>query len=196
VVGSLCYVRAAVTPGPAIWSATVTATALAIAGCGGDARGGTGVDEGDGTVAIERVAFPARQRVGQPTSFVMTLRNGGDTRIRNLVVSLRGFSRHTSETPQRPLWLVDDPPAGSATALDDTYVAGPLQPGRHTTLRWRVTAVVAGSHEIAYAVAGARLAGGGRPVGKVTVRVTQEPAFARVDPRTGAVIRNTEPSGG
>jgi hypothetical protein len=135
------------------------------------------------------VSFPERQRVGQQSSFTMTVRNDGDTRIESLVVSLRGFSKQTDDTPQRPLWLVDEPPAGSATALDDTYVAGPLAPGRRATLRWRVTAVLAGTHELSYAIGGARLPDGSRPAGRLRVRVTGKPAFARVDPRTGAVTR-------
>jgi hypothetical protein len=59
-----------------------------------------------------------------------------------------------------------------------------------------VTPVRAGTHKLDYAVA-ADLAGGGstrarggaRPRGSLTVRVDATPAFARVDPRTGRVIR-------
>jgi len=161
-------------------SATVAATALAIAGC----------------VEIERVAFAARQRIAQQSTFAMTVRNAGDTAIRDLAVTLRGFSRHADETARRPLWLVDEPPAGSATALDDTYAAGSLAPGRRTTLRWRVTAVAAGTHELRYAVGAARLPGGGRPTGTVTARIDARPPFARVDPRTGRVLRDgSRPNG-
>ncbi|MDX6678593.1 MAG: hypothetical protein QOE31_2645 [Solirubrobacteraceae bacterium] len=198
---SLCYVRAAVTGSPAILraSATVAATALAIGACGGDGGRDGGADDSAKTVAIERVAFPARQRVGQQSSLTMTVRNAGDSPIRNLVVVVRGFSRQTDDTPQRPLWLVDDPPAGSVTALQDTYAAGPLAAGRRRTLRWRVTAVLAGTHDLAYAVAGGartRLPGGGRPRGRLTVRVDGRPPFARVDPRTGRVIRElSRPNG-
>ena len=180
-------------PGPANLraSATVAATALAIAGCGGGESRGAGAGAGDAghTVDVERVAFPARQRIGQSSTFAMTVRNSGETTIRDLVVTLRGFSRRGEQTPQRPLWLVDAPPDGSATALDDTYAAGPLAPGRRATLRWRVTAVVAGAHELRYAVAGARLRDGGRPTGSVRARIDAKPPFARVDPRTGRVIR-------
>ena len=166
----------------------MAATALAVAGCGGGG-GDDDAGERDRTVAIERVAFPERQHVGEQRSLTMTVRNTGDEPIRDLVVVLRGFSRHTNETPQRPLWLVDEPPAGSATSLDDTYATGALAPGRRKTLRWRVTAVLAGTHELSYAVSGARLAGGGRARGTLRAQVSAEPAFARVDPRTGAVVR-------
>ena len=166
----------------------MAATALAVAGCGG---GGSSDETGDRdrTVAIERVAFAERQHVGEQRSLTMTVRNTGDEPIRDLVVVLRGFSRHTAQTPQRPLWLVDEPPAGSATSLADTYATGALAPGRRKTLRWRVTAVLAGTHDLSYAVSGARLADGGQARGKLRVQVSSEPPFSRVDPRTGAVVR-------
>ncbi|MEY2517701.1 MAG: hypothetical protein QOJ89_5059 [bacterium] len=168
--------------------AIVAATALAVAGCGG---GGARDDasDGDGTIAIERVAFAAHQHVGEQRSLTMTVRNTGDKPVRDLVVVLRGFSLHTDQTPQRPLWLVDEPPAGSATSLDDTYAAGAIAPGRRRTLRWRVTAVLAGTHVLTYAVSGARLAAGSRARGRLRAEVSAKPPFARVDPRTGAVVR-------
>lgn len=178
-------------------SAAAAATALALAGCGG---GGDRREDGPGdaihTVRIERASFPARQRVGQQAAFVLTVRNAGDATIRDLVVTLRGFSRHTADTPQRPLWLVDAPPRGSVTAIDDTYAFGALAPNRRTTLRWRTTAVLSGTHDVTVAVAagvgnGARtqLPGGGPARAKLTIRVAAKPPFARVDPRTGRVIR-------
>jgi len=167
---ALCYVRAA------------------LAGCGGG-DSDAGARREQGTVEVVRVSFPARQRVGQQTTFALTVRNAGDTAISDLRVTLSGFSeRSAPDSPQRPLWLVDEPPAGGATATTDTYATGELATGRRRTLRWRVTAVVAGSHELRYAL-GARLANGRRPRGARTVRIEARPAFARVDPRTGRVVR-------
>lgn len=187
---ALCYVRAAVTASPANLrtSAAAAATALALAGCGGG-DSAAGARREQGTVEVVRVSFPARQRVGQQTTFALTVRNAGDTAISDLRVTLSGFSeRSAADSPQRPLWLVDEPPAGGATATTDTYATGELATGRRRTLRWRVTAVVAGSHELRYAL-GARLANGRRPRGARTVRIEARPAFARVDPRTGRVVR-------
>lgn len=62
-----------------------------------------------------------------------------------------------------------------------------------------MTAVLAGTHELAYAVAGGartRRAGGGEPRGTLTVRVNGRPPFARVDPRTGRVIRELSRTNG
>jgi hypothetical protein len=82
------------------------------------------------------------------------------------------------------------------TAIEDAWAAGALAPGKDVTLRWHVTPVLAGTHKVDYLVAAdlagtaqTRVAGGGRPRGAITVRVDARPAQARVDPRTGRVIR-------
>ncbi|HEV7882747.1 MAG TPA: hypothetical protein VGO81_04215, partial [Solirubrobacteraceae bacterium] len=94
------------------------------------------------------------------------------------------------------VWLVDDFPPGSVTAIEDTWATGPLAPGAQVTLRWRVTPVLAGRHALDYAVAAdlagagrTRLGGGGRPRGTITARVDERPPRTRVDPRTGRVTR-------
>ena len=165
----------------------MAATALAVAGCGG----GGGADDGASATAnvkIERVAFPSRQHIGEPSTLTMTVRNGGDEQIRDLVVVLRGFSSGTDQQQQRPLWLVDEPPAGSGTSLADTYATGPLAAGRRRTLRWRVTAVLPGAHAVSYSI--------GRTRGTLRARVSERPPFSRVDPRTGRVIRElSRPNG-
>jgi hypothetical protein len=166
------------------------ATVLAIAGCGGgesrsDATAGT-----RGTVAIERVSFPLRQRIAQKSVFTMTVRNAGDSTIADLAVTLRGFSAYEGpQAPGRPRWVVDEPPPGSALATGNAYSTGPLAPGARRTLRWRVTAVLPGTHKLDYEVASARLAGGRRARGTRNVEVLERPPFSRVDPRTGEVER-------
>jgi hypothetical protein len=42
---------------------------------------------------------------------------------------------------------------------------------------------------LTYAVSGARLAAGSRARGRLRAEVSAKPPFARVDPRTGAVVR-------
>lgn len=193
-----CYVGAAVSASPRNLRAeavAAVAAVLTIGGCGG----GGGGDRPDGaalhTVEIVRTAFPARQRLGQQSSFVMTVRNAGDTTIPDLVVTLRGFSQRSVDE-RRPLWLVDASPPGAVTAVDDTWAAGALAPGARATLRWRVTAVLPGTHELDYAIAAglgdrarARLAGGRAARGRLSVRVFARPAIARVYPPTGRVAR-------
>jgi hypothetical protein len=173
---------------------------LAFAGCGGGERRDAGASGGTYTVAFERASFPRRQHLAQRSALVVTIRNGGAQAIPNLVVTVRGFTDRLggarNSDPTRDLWIVDRGPAGAATAFADTWAAGRLEPDRTTTLRWDLTPVVAGTHrltfEIAPELAGparAELTGGGEPQRSLTVRVTSKPAPARVDPRTGGVLR-------
>jgi len=197
----LWYVGAAVCSGPAnLRACAVVAAAslvFAAAGCGGAERRDAG---GTYTVDIVRAQFPEHQHLADKPAFVMTVRNAGRATIPNLVVTLHGFSERSGSTsqadPRSLVWLVDEPPSGAVTAIEDTWTTGPLAPGGRVTLRWLLTPVLAGTHELGYAVAAGvagtaktRLAGGGRPRGSIMVRVDDGPAQARVDPHTGRVIR-------
>jgi hypothetical protein len=170
------------------------------AGCGGGERRDAGVAGGTYTVDIVRAQFPARQHLADKPAFVMTVRNAGDRTIPDLAVTLHGFTARSGGATQADarelVWLIDAEPPGTETAIEDTWAAGALRPGASTTLRWQVTPVLAGTHELDYAVAAdlaggasTRARGGERPRGRLTIRVDAKPAFARVDPRTGAVVR-------
>jgi hypothetical protein len=198
----LCYLAAAVWSGPANLrpraAVAVASLVFAAAGCGGGERRDAGAAERTYTVDIVRTQFPERQHLGDSAAFAIAVRNAGDTTIPNLVVTLHGFSERSGEAaqadPRELVWLVDEPPPGSATAVEDAWAAGPLEPGRQVTLRWRVTPVLAGTHALDYAVAAdlagtaqTRLADGGSTRGRITVRVDERPPPAQVDPRTGQV---------
>jgi hypothetical protein len=176
------------------------ALALATAGCGGGERRDADAGDGPYTVDVARAQFPQRQHVGARTTLAVTVRNTGEDTIPALAVTVHGFSERSGDAAQADarsaVWLVDEEPPGATTAIEDTWATGALAPGRATTLRWQVTPVLAGTHKLDYAIAGdlaggaeTRVAGGGRPRGSLTVRVDAKPAQARVDPRTGAVIR-------
>jgi hypothetical protein len=188
---------------PAILCAPAAAVAasLVLGGCGGGERRDAGASGATYTVAVQRAAFPARQHLAEKTALVLAVRNTGDRAIPNLVVTVRGFTDRSGGASNadrsRDLWIVDRGPGQAATALEDTWAAGRLEPGHSATLRWDLTPVVAGRHalryEIAPALAGAgraQLAGGAVPGGTLSARVADAPAKARVDPRTGAVIRD------
>jgi hypothetical protein len=166
------------------------AALLATAGCGADERPAR--DTGSATVRIERVAFAARQHLAQQSAFVITVRNAGDSAIARLGVTLTGLTRRDSDGTDQPLWIVDAAPPGVVAASGDTRTTGPLAPGKQTTLRWLLTPAAAGTHRLRYDVsagASTQLAGGGEPRGTLNVSVSAKPAFARVDPRTGRVVR-------
>lgn len=180
--------------------AAAAAALLAVTGCGGGERRDAGVEGGTYTVDVQRVAFAPRQRLAQRSALVVTVRNAGEQAIPDLTVTVRGFTDRLAGArnadPTRDLWIVDRDPPGATTAFEDTWSTGPLEPDGSTTLRWDVTPVVAGTHELTYEIAPgvtgdarAERSGGGRPRGTLTVSVTDKPAKARVDPRTGEVKR-------
>ena len=99
----------------------------------------------------------------------------------------------------RPVWIVNRAPgrcgyscrhggAGAGvSAASNTWALGRLAPGRTARFEWRVTAVAAGRHIVAWQVAGdlsgaarAVLAGGRAPRGTFTVHVRTAPARSRV----------------
>jgi hypothetical protein len=180
--------------------AAAAATTLALAGCGGGERRDAGTTHATFTVAAPRAAFAPRQRLGQRNALVIAVRNTGDAAIPDLAVTVRGFADRSGGPRNadlgRNLWIIDREPAGATTAFADTWTSGRLEPDETATLRWEVTPVVAGTHRLTYEIAPAvagrgrvRLAGGGAARGSLTARVTDRPARARVDPRTGAVQR-------
>lgn len=195
------YVGAALRRAQANLCACAAAAAvLVLAACGGDERRDADSRDRTYTVDVERAAFLPRQRLAQRSALVIAVRNASDAAIPNLAVTVRGFTDRSGGPREadlgRDLWIVDRGPSGARTAFADTWTAGRLAPGDTATLRWEVTPVVAGTHELRYeiapAVAGgarARLQGGGAAGGSLRVRVTPEPAQARVDPRTGDVRR-------
>lgn len=150
---------------------TVAAAALLVplAGCSvGDAP-----EEPDAKTVELRVS-PAKfdrtnQVIGDAVTLSMTVTNTGDTKAPNLVVTLRGLEESESplqgnegteltrdgerpSTKTRAPWFVDEGPGGTGLAGSTTYDAGPLEPGRSRTLRWRLAAMVAGEHELRYEV--------------------------------------------
>ncbi len=182
--------------------AAAAAAVLTFAGCGGGGgeRRDADAPKGTYTVAVKRATFPSEQHLAQRSALVIAVRNAGEETIPDLSVVVRGFTDRRggarNADPTRDLWIVDRGPARAATAFADTWTAGHLAPGDTATLRWDVTPVVAGRHELTYEIAPAlagsaraQLAGGREPQGTLAVRVLDEPASARVDPRTGGVQR-------
>lgn len=150
---------------------TVAAAAatLALAGC----SVGEAPEEPDAETVQLRVGAAkfdrTNQVVGDAVTLSMTVTNTGDVKAPNVVVTLRGLEE--SETPlegnegteltrdgdrpstkTRSPWFVDEGPGGTGLAGSTTYDAGPLEPGRSRTLRWRLAAMVPGEHELEYEV--------------------------------------------
>ena len=180
--------------------AAAIAAAFLLGACGADQRRDADAPDATYTVRVERSSFPARPRLAEAAALILPVRNTGEEAIPQLVVTVRGFRDRSGGSRDadvgRDLWIVDEGPGSAATAFQDTWSTGRLAPGRSRTLRWNVTPVVSGTHTLRYEVAPAltgaahvELAGAGRPAGALRVRVSRDPAQARVDPRTGEVRR-------
>lgn len=172
--------------------------------CGGEERRDADAPSGTYSVEVVRSSFAPQQHIAEKVTLTLTVRNAGDEAIPDLVATVRGFTDRSGGPRDadlgRDLWIVDEGPGAAATAFADTWMAGRLEPGRSTTLRWRLTPVLGGTHTVRYEIAPslsgsarATLAGeggGGKAAGALRARVTDTPARARVDPRTGQVRRN------
>ena len=87
-------------------------------------------------------------------------------------------------------------PGGATTAYSNTWAAGSLQPGAIAVFDWGVTAVRAGRYTIQYQIAAglngkakAQLSGGGRPIGRLQVSISSQPAQGYVTDSGGVVSK-------
>jgi hypothetical protein len=185
------------------WTAAPVAAlaAVALGGCGDDTRQGAEETPGMYRLSILRTSFPARQRLAEPTRLVIVVRNDSRATVPNLAVSVDSFGERSDRTDladsQRPVWVVDRPPGGSATAYTNTWALGRLPRGATKRFVWRLTPVRTGTHRVRFRLAAgltgrakAVLAGDRSPERELTVRISSRPADARVDPDTGAVVRD------
>jgi hypothetical protein len=171
------------------------------AGCGGGSeRQDADEPSGTWTVDVAKAEFPSSQRLAKPEVMRIRVRNDEDRAIPNVAVTVEGFTRRSEQAgladPNKPVFIVDDAPRGGVTAYTNTWALGRVPPGGSKEFIWRVTPVRAGSYRLSYRVAAgldgkarARLRGGRVAAGSFKVDVTRRPSQARVEPDSGAVIR-------
>jgi hypothetical protein len=202
--------------------AALAAAAPGVGGCGEAQRDAAEVT-GAYPVEVVRARFPRRQAVAHDTQLELVVRNSGSRTIPDVAVTLDSFY-YTSDYPQlsvnkRPIWIVDNGPGavahppieteqvnpvgGASTAFVNTWALGALAPKRTARFLWRVTPVKSGRHVVYYAVAAgvdgkarARLAGGGRPVGRLVAQVAPAPPNTHVNPETGLIAPGANPVSG
>jgi len=180
-------------------SAALAAATLAFAGCGGGDR--QDADEASGTYALEVVdaSFPTSQSLAADSEMKITVRNTDSKKVPVVAVTVDSFSKDSEQPgladPSRPVWVIDQGPAGGDTAYTNTWALGSLEPGQTKTFSWKVTPVQSGTHTVKYKVA-AGLDGKAKTAselaGDFTVAISDKPAQARVDPETGDVVRDTD----
>lgn len=172
---------------------------VSIAACGGGQR--QDADEPAGTFEVQVVtaSFPEDQSISQNAPMRIVVRNAGGRTIPNLAISLSGLSDRNPAPgladPEQPLWIIEDQPTAAATANGFTWAMGPLPPGGTSEFALKLNPAVPGTHEVKWTVAAglngkamARSSSGSRPAGTFTVRVSDAPAPARVDPDSGKVV--------
>ncbi len=188
-------------------------------GCG-ETRQDAHEPTGRYTVSIARASFPAQQRMVQPSTLELEVRNTSAKTMPNVAITLDSLSYiekfpHLSD-PRRPAWIIDegpgprsprpvetnsiDPPGGGQTAYVNTWALGALAPGHTRTFTWHLTPVKAGIHKVDFAVAAglsgkarAVLADGSEPTGHFTVDIASTPAKTSVNPQTGQIRPGSPP---
>lgn len=169
-----------------------------VAGCGGGDRQDENEPSGSFAVEVTSATFPAQQALAEPAKLAITVRNSDSKPLPNVAVTVSSFSKAVNQAgladQQRPVWIVDKGPAGGDTAFVSTWALGELAAGASKTFTWEVTAIQSGTHRLTYKVSPgldgkANPADAGAASGTLTANVSKEPAQARVDPETGAVIR-------
>jgi hypothetical protein len=188
----------------------VSALGLAGAGCGGE-RQDANAPSGEFDVEVTDASFPTRQRIAEPTTLKLDVANRGDRAVPNLAVIVETEPRQEGQSPvafaqrrddptladnARPVWIVDEGPAGGDTAYDNTWAVGPLGEGQTRTVEWKLTAIEPGRYTVAWRLApsleGDVELAGGRTQGKFVVTIADAPVPSRVDDE-GNVVRGEQP---
>src|SRR6266508_3212537 len=172
------------------------AMALAVAaGCGGNEKQDANEPKGTYDVKVVSASFPSQQQLAEHATMKIVLRNDGTKTVPNIAVTVgrNGKATFTYESqqpgladPDRPIWIIDEPPLGGTTAYVDTWALGKLGPHQTKTFKWGVTSVRPGSYKIDYLVA-AGLNGNAKvrradAAGSFHVNITRKPAQACVTP--------------
>jgi hypothetical protein len=134
--------------------------AAVFAGC----AGGCGNTSSDGNAktnaplprAAVEASFPKTQLLAKDAWLVISVRNTGSAPLDHVTLSVDGFNRRSSQpglaNPSRPEWIVSEEPPTKNAAFNDTWSAGPLQPGKRAVFRWKLTPVRAGAHQVSWIV--------------------------------------------
>ena len=192
---------------PARLALLAFAPALALAGCG-QQRQDANAPSGQFALEVTRASFPADQQIAEQTTLALEIANRGDRTVPNVAVTIATEPRTAGQAPVafaqrrdapaladsgRPVWIVDDGPAGGESAYSNTWAVGPLAQGQTRTVEWKLTAVQRGRFTVAWRLAPALVGdvelAGGRTRGEFAVAIAGKPVAARVD-GDGDVVRS------
>jgi hypothetical protein len=175
-----------VTSRAGVLAGTLATVALSLGACGAD-RQDENEPEGTYKVDVVSASFPGRQHLADEAILRLEIQNKDSREIPTLAVTVDGFTQRrddpTLSDPERPVWILNEPPDNSRSALTNTWSVGPLPAGETRTLDWNVTAVRAGTYSVRYRVSagldGKAVAesfdGSGPARGSFIARVTRAP---------------------
>jgi hypothetical protein len=183
-----------------------------IAACGGGQSQDAGEPEGTFKVEVVGATFPQRQHIAENVRLRLRVHNADQRTLRNVAVTVAtkanganaasAFGQRSTggglSDSDRPIWILDQGPAGGDTAYVNTWLAGTLRAGETRELEWKLVATKAGRYSIGYRVSpgltGKAQAARGRTSGSFDVTIDDQPVPARVD-GNGKVVRGEEPGG-
>ena len=176
-----------VTSRAGVLAGTLAALAVALGACGQD-RQDENEAEGKYKVDVVSASFPGRQHLADEATLRIEIQNKDSRAIPNLAVTVDGFGQRRENVgladPERPVWILNEGPRNSTSALTNTWTVGPVPAGQTRTLDWKMTAVRAGTYSLRYRVAagidGKAIAesfdGSGTPKGSFIARITRTPS--------------------
>jgi hypothetical protein len=132
-------------------------TLVALGACGGGGKQDANDPTGTFKVDVPRASFPGKQRLAQESTLEITVVNKDSREIPHLAVTVDGFSQRRDDAtladPNRPIWIINEPPVDADSALTNTWTLGPVASGQSRTFKWKVTPVRAGTYSVRYRVA-------------------------------------------
>lgn len=185
------------------------AVAASAAGCGGE-RQDEDAPTGTFRVDVADASFPADQSIAAPAVLSLEVANAGERAVPDLAVTVEtrsaadaqvpvAFGQRSGDTaladPRRPVWVLDEGPAGGDSAYVNTWTLGELAPGERRRLEWKLTPVRPGTYTVGYrlapSVVGTAAVDGRDTAGEFQVTISDAPVPARVNAE-GEVVRGEE----
>jgi hypothetical protein len=176
----------------------------------GDERQDADAPSGRFDLDVTEATFPAQQRIAEPSTLKLQVENTGDRAVPDLAVIVETDPAQEGQSPvafgqstddptlaasARPIWVLDDGPAGGTSAYTNTWAVGPLGEGQSRTVEWKLTAARAGRYTVTWRLAPSLVGdvslGEGRTEGSFDVTISDEPVPARVR-GDGEVVRDEE----
>jgi hypothetical protein len=158
--------------------------AVSLAACGSKEKQDANEKAGTWKVQVVSASFPGKQTIADTTNLQLKIKNVDTSTIPDLAVTVDGFDRLEQDKQfaesRRPIWVIESPPNNSTTAFTNTWTVGPVPAGQTRTLKWKVTAVRAGTYTLHWRVAGgldgkAKVEEAGEPAtGEFVVRVSDK----------------------